>query len=607
MANKAEALEACEAPSEVEREDGPPGLEPTERLFVPHRKRLSYSYVVNDDGARELRIDYGMKEISFDEERLFAFGEQLVKEASFTGQCATAWGAGYTWDELRPLLEALLGEGIIRRGDGAGDARGAGGIVPSQVPPSTCPVPRAWSLAECEAITADLANRPIEVGHLEAIVPVFRIAHPALDGDGRQVGEANVWPPRLRLEHVAEWRVCQYVGSRYHDDTPMNVTALKAMIKHWKPMMAATLAVRGEMARRFGRTSGAWTIGELHAFSSAVLALPTFQLVVGGGASPQPPLHPALSSLFRITDGIRMTTYEMLFSIEHVRPASEPVTAAEIYLYAENHGVLIGDTGVCAGPKAMIEEFLAIAVDGAPAEGLESLELPAEVQAALAELPAAVDYAMYGLQSWALAQSVWLAMSRAYEALRALLGGAAGAAFAELREGLDIDWRRLETLQITKPYDRDVHDWAYLDTYAQARRASRVQVGPATLAQAIMPVAEVDPATLDLVRERVAAQLARREVADGARLATQIASVLVGYAREEQAVLAALTRVQDAINAQLARPRAGRALVGRDLVATYAMGRSGRFPYLFDRVAGDLGVHLEPTAIALAVKASRPE
>src|SRR5678815_2312069 len=43
-------------------------IEPAERLFVPHRKRLFHSYIVNDEGARELRLYYGIKEISFDDE-----------------------------------------------------------------------------------------------------------------------------------------------------------------------------------------------------------------------------------------------------------------------------------------------------------------------------------------------------------------------------------------------------------------------------------------------------------------------------------------------------------------------------------------------------------
>jgi hypothetical protein len=135
-------------------------LEPTERLFIPYRKRVFHTYSIDDRGGRELRIDYGVKEITFDDERFFAFGERLVTEASFTGQQATSWGPGYAWDEIRPLLESLLEEGILEPGEGANDPRG-GGLVPSLVPPSVCPAPRFWSLAECEAITRDLSGRAV--------------------------------------------------------------------------------------------------------------------------------------------------------------------------------------------------------------------------------------------------------------------------------------------------------------------------------------------------------------------------------------------------------------------------------------------------------------
>ena len=162
------------------------------------------------------------------------------------GRRATTWGPGYDWEEIRPLLESLLEEGIIKRGDGVGDQRNSA-VAASLLPPSVCPLPRSWSLAECESITLDLANRAVEIGYIEAVVPVFRVAHPALDADGRQVGEANVYPPRLRLDRETEWRVCPYSGSRYRDDLPMNVTGLKAMTKHWKPIMATILEVRAEL------------------------------------------------------------------------------------------------------------------------------------------------------------------------------------------------------------------------------------------------------------------------------------------------------------------------------------------------------------------------
>src|SRR5262249_48838626 len=150
-----------------------------------------------------------------------------------------------------------------------------------------------------------------------------------------------------------------------------------------------------------------------------VLALPAYPLMLRGGSSPQRPLHPVLSSLFRITDGIRMTTHLMLFlSEERTRRPDEPTSASDVYDYAERNGLFLSSHGVCAGPRLMIEEFLAVAVDGAAVKGVEGLELPAEIQDLLAKLPEIVDYALLGLQSWAVSRSIWLATSRAYRALR---------------------------------------------------------------------------------------------------------------------------------------------------------------------------------------------
>ena len=595
-------MSAADAPDSADAADA--GLGPTERLFIPHRKRLSHSYVTNGDGVRELRIDYGVKEISFDEERLFPFAERLVRELSFTGEQAVTWGPGYEWDELRPMLEALVEEGILRRGEQIDDPRG-GGLVPSKLPPSVCPEPRFWTHAECEAITRDLTGRAIEIGHLEAFVAVFRVAHPALDADGRQVGEGNVYPGKLRLDRDTEWRVCQYSGSRYRDDAPMNVTALRAMIKHWKPMMATLLEVRAELSARLGLTRLPWTIGELHTLSCVVLGLPAYQLQKAGGVSPQPPLHPVLSSLFRITDGIRMVTSAMLFSIEHTRRADEPLTAAELYDHTEQNGVFIGKTGVCAGPKPLVDEFLATAVDAAPAEGVAGLALPAEVRELLAELPAAVDYGLLGLQTWGVSLSAWLAMARAYRALLTIFE-ATGEGYARVRERLGYDFRGFEKLQITLPYDQDVHLKFYQDAYERSWRAVRSPVGPPTLAEAIAvgPELAMHRAAADRLRAVLPERLSRGELVGSGRApdVESLVGVLVQYLREEQAILAATERIQEAINRLLDRPRPRRPLSVRDLRANYLMVPGiNAFPYVFDVLEDELGIRVDCTAHAIEI------
>lgn len=606
---------SCEVPGLVAR----PVVAPTDRLRVAHRKRMSHAYVTTETGARELCIYYGSKEVTFDEARLFGFGEQLVSQSSFTAESATAWGPGYDWAEVRALLEALVAEGIIKQADAAEDPRG-GGLVPSLLPPSACPVPRSWSSSECESITQDLGGRPIEIGNLEAVVSSYRIAHPALDADGRQVGEANVYPEGLRLDRETEWRVCQYAGSRYRDDAPMNVTALKAMIKHWKPMMAALLEVRAEWRNRLARARAGWTVGDLHMFARVVLAIPAFPLMRGGGSSPQPPLHPVLSSLFRITDGIRLTTHDMLFlSAERTRRPGEPITAEELYGFAERNGLFLSAFGVCAGPKPLIDEFLATVFDGAPVQGTDRRELPAEVQAVLSQLPAAVDYGLLGVQVWAVSRSVWLAMSRAAKALRELFETSAGDAGAggRLRARLRDAWRKLERERIAVDHERDVHYTVYADAYEQAWRALRSPSGPPTLAARIAPGPErpLHRAVAGQLRGILTSRCSatdRTDVGDvgdagSAPVIEPIVDILVAYVREEQAVLASVTELQASINVLLDRPRPTRPLTVRDFHLTFVMNPPpiSAFPYLLDMLEDELGFRVECTADTVEVSDRR--
>jgi hypothetical protein len=597
---------------EVQVQQAP--IQSTDRLFVPYRKRMTQRYLVTDEGARELHLHYGIKEISFDEVHLFPWGEHLAKQSSFIAHDAITWGPGYSWDEIQPLLDALLAEGILRRGEEEVDTRG-GGLVPSPLEPSSCPHARSWSAAEAEGITRDLAGRPVEVGYLEAIVSVYRIPHPALDADGRQVGEANVFPPRLRLDAETEWRVCQYSGSRYRDDRPMNVTALKAMIKHWKPMMLALVEVRAELLRRIAagtqRSTGhRWAVADMHMLSAVVLSLPAYALMKRGGTSPQPPLHPVLSSLFRITDGIRMTTHEMMFlSPERTRDPHEVITAADLYSFAERNGTFLSDHGVCAGPRAMIDEFLAIAFDGTRVEGADAIEFSPDVRALLDELPRAVDYGLVGLQVWGITRTVWCRMSLVYKALRSLFENAAGPSAERFRERLESDWIKLDAARIAGDYDRDVHVTVYKDCYEQPWKALAAPSGSPIFEERIAPVAErvEHRAAADQLRAALSHHFADASFpgSDLASIVERMSHLFVSYLREEQAVLAATLELQDVLNALLDRPRPTRPLSVRDLRVNYGLygGFIGQFPYLFDSLDEELGLNVLATVDSLSVTA----
>ncbi len=606
--------QSCEVPAPVEQAS----IQLTDQLFVPYRKRMTKRWVTNEEGGQELHLHYGIKEISFDEVHLFPWGEQLAKQSSFIAGDATSWGTGHPWDEIRPLLEALLEEGILRRGDGEEDARG-GGLVASLLPPSTCPFSRSWSAAESEGITRDLAGRPVEIGYMEAILSVYRIPHPAMDGDGRQVGEANVFPPALRLDAPTEWRVCQYSGSRYGDERPMNITALKAMIKHWKPMMVALLDVRAELLRRITRSTerdlsdptstAKWTVGDMHMLSTLVLSLPAYWLMKRGGTSPQPALHPVLSSLFRITDGIRMTTHEMIFlSPERTRDPHEIVTDADLYSFSERNGLFISSYGVCAGPRALIDEFLSIAFNGYLVEGGESIELAPEVKELLAELRPAVDYGLLGLMVWGITRSTWCLMSLVYKELRELFGTATGAAAERFFARLEKDWFILDTQRVAGDYDRDVHMVVYKDCYEQGRLALPEPFGAAMLEERIAPAAETAEhrALEQQMRQVLAERFADSTVPgrDVAQVAARMAAIFTQFVREEQTILTSTCELQEVINTLLDRPRPTRPLTVRDLRVNYGMygGHIGEFPYLFDMLHEELGFRVEATKSSLEIE-----
>jgi len=173
-------------------------LDADDELVFPKHKRVVTQYSTDASGAAELHLYYGEKEISFDEPGLFAFGERLAKQSRFVARTATTWGEGYDWPRVRELLEQLIEEGILQlvNGNESGPISTDGARL-SPLSPAHSTLPRTWF--ECEAVTRELTGHPLELGYLELVIPIYRVAHIAMDAEGRQVGEANVFPKQLRL------------------------------------------------------------------------------------------------------------------------------------------------------------------------------------------------------------------------------------------------------------------------------------------------------------------------------------------------------------------------------------------------------------------------
>jgi hypothetical protein len=348
------------------------------------------------------------------------------------------------------------------------------------------------------------------------------------------------------------------------------------------------------------------------------LTLPAYLLMRAQDRVENGQLHAVLSSLYRVVDGVRMTMHRMLFtSVNEPFLAPEtPMTAAEIYAYAERNTVFLSDHGVCAGPKAMIEEFLRVLVDGLPVEHADAALLDAPVEAALAQLDPAFDYCLHGLQAYAVVFSLWPEMARAYERLVLLLetwpegGSDALLAFCErLRRSV----RFLRTASRMKTEEhRAVLERAYADMYAQCASGLGSAPSGLPLAERIAPVGAATHAS---AAARLRALLQRRSCAisgtQGAAL-ERLTDTLMDYFRREQAIVRAASEIQSRINRLLGRTPPVRPLTGADLALHYRLvsfhyprqqlqDLGGRLPYLGDELEQGLGLRAVVTGDAIEI------
>lgn len=578
-------------------------LDTNDILVLPKHKSVITQYSTDPSGVTELHLYYGEKEISFDDPELFAFGENLAKQAHFVAGTATSWGKGYDWPRVRELLEQLIEEGVLKLADAipSDPVSCREGAYPSPLPPARSTIPRTWF--ECEKIIHELTGQTLELGYLELIIPIFRVAHISLDMDGRQVGEANVFPKPLRLDVPTEWRACPHAGSRYQTDLPMNVTALKSMRKHWPHIMAILLHIREAFLQRFPKAREGWTVGDLERLSSLVLAVPAYLLMRAQGRVENGNLHPVLSSMFRVTDGLRMTMHQMLFLpiAEPTLAPDAPMTSAELYAYAERNYTFFSEHGVCAGPKVMIEEFLSVLVDGQKIKGSESIVFAPPVQAALDDLDTAFDYGLLGLQAHAIIFSLWPAMCRTYERLWATLDkwpGNHSNTLVILRERFRNNINFLHTQsRLASEEWRISRDIVYADMYAQCIRGLDSACSEkTTLAARIAPVAEMSHANAEQRLRVILQQRCGTTVTAHSPEIENFVADLMNYLQREQVIVRAACEVQQRINCLLGRTPPSRPFTASAIeLYNQLQGNVTKLPYLVDEIAEILAIRIVVT------------
>ena len=589
-------------------------LEMDDMLELPLHKRMVVQYGTDEEsGARELRLFYGEKEISFDEPDLFAFGETLAKQSRFRAGDALHWTGSTDWPRFRELFLQLIDEGVLRKG--AADSESTPSLAsrerPSPLPPATCPFPRSWR--DSEAITRELTGHRVEPGYLEVFIPIFRVAHTAIDADGRQVGEANVFPRQLRVDMPTTWLTCIYPGTRYRADAPMNATALRAMREHWGQMMAALLRIRAAFLSRSPVAKQGWTVGDVERLATTVLAVTTYQVTRWDRTEKPAPLHPALSSLFRVTDGLRMVMHQMLFVPfgEPTLSPDDPVTPDQIHDYAERNYSFHSGSGVCAGPRIMVQEFLNVLLEGSKVETYGNVSFDRPVEDALSYLDEAMDYGLLGLQTYAVTFSLWPMMTRTYEQLADLCSAAVAAGAMGFETAAARMEQHRESLR-TSPYlAREVwradRDHVYADMHAKCGALLRSGHDEIALPDLL---ARRDPVRSAAARADLSAALVTRFCRKDADRphAERITDAILEYVLRTQAILRGAQDIQDRINALLGRPTPKRPLEATDLdVHNRLQGADGRrLPYLLDEIAAtfQLQIHIDSGAFSVTAQTS---
>jgi hypothetical protein len=579
-------------------------LHPDAELCFPLARRAVVQRDQDEQGAERLRLFHGDHEVEFDDPHFFAFGEALARADRFVARDAQGWGNGYAWEEVHPLLTQLRDEGILLPAEREDlmPATAETGPRPSPLPAASTTVARHWR--DCAAITTELAGRALQLAHLELVVPIFRIAHMALDADGRQVGESNVFPMPLRLDVPTKWRTCVYPGSRYLDDKPMNVTALKAMRAHWPVIVAALARVRQAYVRRFPEAALSMTLADVECVSTLVLALPAYLLMRENKAGAQGALHPALSSMFRVTDGLRMVSHQMLFvPVDEAtwRP-EEVVSTRDIHDYAERNQSFHANHGVCAGPRAMIEAYLQLMVDGRVPADASTEPLPDEVEAALAVLEPAFDYGLLGLQAHATVFSLWSIQTRCWAQLGELIDSwpaPHGPQLARVRSHLTdiLSLLANQSLHATETWRRNREA-----VYEAIHRHTAIGLGEA---QSLPLRTWLDGELSTSHRQALAQQIGQAlhglltPTDDDERFRTQaITELLLDVLGRTQSVLQRAEAIQCRINALLGRTAATAPFHVLDIdIHVLLQGREARrLPHLMDGLAELLGLRIDVDA-----------
>jgi hypothetical protein len=259
-------------------------------------------------------------------------------------------------------------------------------------------------------------------------VPLQDTAYPLLDQEGRPCGEGNATDKDAALAALVEMSVaaCPYAGHRYQ--RPMNVSALRQVVRYWNEVLAWLPPLRVEFLA--GSPGELPTLAELWKFAKALAAGPAYLARRAHQPLDSGELSPRIAVLFKLVQGVNLT-------INHfVDPGSAPfgsIVPPDLSTYAEEHELFLSASGgqrVCSGSARMIDLLLSSLLG----RGGDMPRGSSQISGEFADVREAMPY---GLQVAALEISLWLFAAQ-NELVLARLQSALG------RTGASTEGRRAE-------------------------------------------------------------------------------------------------------------------------------------------------------------------
>jgi hypothetical protein len=576
-------------------------LQPSEVLCIPKRKRLTHSRFKDETGQEILHVFYGEVELIFDEPDVAPVGEKLIEIDRFRAEEAMAWSNAepHSWEKVRDLLQALLDRSVLKRVSEAQPGAREKETFPLKLglaPEDRQPMTFTGHDNRCPMITREAFGREFDLSNLEVIVPIYRVAHSAMDTDGRQVGENNVSPRTLFLDLPTQRKVCGFPGSRYHDDLPMNVTAMKHMAKRWPELLSLSEQFREALhARLPPRNPPALCTGEVHLLAVCQLAAVAYVMVRGVDPTPNGQLDGGLAAMFRLIDGVRLVTNDLMRTNQDGSGCDTPLNAFGINEWAERYSVYRGTWGVCAGPPGLIDEYLRTALGETPAP----IQVEPDVAERLGDIEAAIDYGLIGQRVESIVRCFGAMQGLLHERLRKAFEGHTPRTALQEQVEVPIDLEHFPLLRIDQPLEQMYRLELTVDRWLFARAGEALvgKVEPGSLDD----IMQLDPAAQAVTQRRLAEFFAHALAPDKV-VPEPICSVLAAVAADvfalERRCLRAVAREQGKLNERLKR-RPGNALTSADL-EPFTRPRNG--PALFMTLAHGLGVSVTSDATSTVVR-----